>query len=341
MLHFRYTPFLSVSVKHIFYKNAHARDVTFTPSPSTAATLDALGLKARQTDGNFVLYRKLDADGIPETAPDAVTDLYFGLQVRTDLLNITESFGSGRYWLSNLQEDGSYLTDLILDEAHVLPEVYALRKTLHFPAGVVDKIHLQKLASPGGWTFDRTLPVSPVGEARVELRQPGLYRMEKVLSAGGSETVTAVFSDEAAARNTWAILHLQLQPDMEDLDFTLTLPSRKSTWKYFLVEPFGRPGSAVDPAALSISYSTGAGSRYPDGVSINALEPEDEDLAYVNGLMADGSIKSVHLFASDAELEILDGEQPEVRLEMDGGSPVGRISTPDRSMKQTTIIYKL
>lgn len=346
MLHFKYTPLISFAVAHSYYKDAHAADAVYAPLPSAIAAMEAYGMKAKQSDGTLKIYLKRDENNAPFVPLDTVIDLYFGIQIKTDLLNITNSFGKGRYWFSNLKEDGSYQQQLTLTAANELPEIARQQKMFNFPAGTVDALTLKRPAAmPGGWINVSTTPVDKLsGAVKVTVQEPGLYLFEKKLTGGGTDTGKIILSDELLQQsNNWSILHLQLKPGDDNLKFTLTLGARKSKWQYYLVEPADRGGSTVDASKLTISYSAAASSRYPANVAITKKLPPylPVEKNYIDGLKADGKIKEVYLFESQTDMEIFDGEQPVVKLNKDLGGEVGHIAIPDRSMKNTTIIYKL
>lgn len=346
MLHFKYTPLISFAVAHSYYRDQHAADAVYTALPSAAAIMDAYGMKMRQSDGILRVYLKRDENGDPFVKLDTVIDLYFGIQIKTDLLNITNSFGKGRYWFSNLKEDGTYQQQLSVTADNELPEIAGQQKMFNFPAGIVDTLTLKRPAAvPGGWIAVSTTAVDQQsGAVKIMVSQPGLYLLEKKLKAGGTETGKIILSDELLKQsNTWSVLHLQLKPGDDNLLFTLTLDARKSKWQYYLVEPLDRGGSTVDAAKLTISYSAAASSRYPANVAINKKLPPylPAEKNYIDGLKAGGKINEVYLFESQTDMELFDGEQPVVKLNKDMGGEVGHIAIPDRSMKNTTIIYKL
>jgi hypothetical protein len=344
MLHFKYTPLVSLEVKHAFYSNAHATDAVFTPLPSALTIMDAYGMKFRQTDGNLRIYLKRDEAGDPFVKLDSVIDLYFGVQIKTDLLNITDSFGKGRYWFSNLKEDGTYQQQLTITAASELPDMAAQQTMLNFPVGTVDAVTLKRPAAiAGGWAAVGTEAVDKSsGAVKITVQQPGLYLLEKQLTGGGTANSKMVLSDELLKQsNNWAVLHLQLKPGDDNLVFTLTLGARSSKWQYYLIEPVDRGGATLDPTKLTIAYSVSGTSRYPAGVGIVKRAPSPTEKVYIDGLKADGKIKEVYLFESLVPITLADGEQPIVKLNKDLGGEVGHIAIPDRSMKNTTIIYKL
>ncbi|HEY9261142.1 hypothetical protein [Chitinophaga sp.] len=344
MLHVKYTPLVSLEVKHEFYSNHHATDAVFTPLPSTLAVMDTYGMIFRQTDGNLRIYGRRDEGGDPFVPLDTVVDLFFGVQIKTDLLNITNSFGKGRYWFSNLKEDGTYQQQLTLTAANELPDMAAQQTMLNFPAGTVDAVTLKRPAAiAGGWVPVVTEAVDKLsGAVKISVQKPGLYLLEKALTGGGTANLKMVLSDELLKQsNNWAVLHLQLKPGDDNLGFTLALGARSSKWQYYLIEPVDRGGATVDPTKLTIVYSVSGTSRYPNSMGIVKRAPTPAENIFINGLKADGKIKAVYLFESADAIVLADGEQPIVKLNKDPGVEVGHLAIPDRSMKNTTIIYKL
>jgi hypothetical protein len=337
MFNYIYTPFISFDVWHPYYKNMHAPDVNFTPTFSTLTTLNAWRMRFKQSDGTLLIFQQQNFLAI-----DEVLDLYFTMQVRTDLLNITDLFGTGRYWFSNLKADGTYQQDLTLTADNARPDIVPQQKMLNFTPGTVNSITLKN----ANGAFVSTTPVdAKSGSVKIVVQRPGLYSVIQNLTAGGTTEQKMIFSDELFQQpNVWAILHLQIKPGDTHLPFTLTLGNRNSRWQYYLVESMNRGGSTVNVAGLTINYSTTSDSRYPSTLAITQKAPADytpAQQAYVDGLKTGGTVKEVYVYESQADMQILDGEPPVIKLEGDGGTTVGNIAVPDRSMKNTIIIYKL
>lgn len=312
----------------------HAPDISFTPTPSTVAIFNAYRMRCKQSDGSLLIYKQQYFQDV-----DTILNLYFTLQVKTNLLNITESFGKGRYYFSNLKADGTYQNDLTFTADNVQPDIVPQQKTFSYPTGTVTSVTLKTITGA-------TLSTTVVNNDTVQLNvpQPGLYTVVQNLSGGGTTATNIIFSDELYKQSGWAILHLQIKPGDTNLPFTLTLGARKSKWQYYLIEPLDRGGSIIDPTRLSIAYSAASTSRYPATMDIPKKQPADytpAEVSYVNGLKTSGGIKEVYLFESQSDMEIFDGEPPVVKLEKDGGAIVGIIAIPNRNMKNTIIIYKL
>jgi len=350
MLRLRYISLLSVTLRHSFYEDQVSRDVEFIPLASTLATLAAFGLRYRNNEGRLLIYQQVDENGVPDTPIDLSTDLVFTLRMKTDLLNITSSFGKGQYWFSNLDENGVYKTILtkgvILTVADELPAVYGLKRTLNFLPNAISSIHIETIVPGTGWK--PKLPVNLSAQANsypLEVAQPGMYKLVKNLTGGGTNEEKYFCSDELVGESGyWSLLHLQLQPGMPPTDFTIQLSPRTSVWRYYLVEPQGRINGPLAPGSLSMKYSAAAPSRYPPNIVMNLKAPgayPADVQQYVNAIKAGGKIQEVYLFETADPMEILDGQPPQVNIQNGGQAMATNINVPGREIKHTDIIYKL
>ena len=351
MLHFKYIPLFSVTFTHNYYSDKVAGDFDFKPFPQTSSVLESFGLRAKNVDGKLVVFQQLESDGLPSQEIDAITDLYFSIRVRTDLLNITAAFGRGRFWFSNLKENGSY-QNVLTSGAETgppdeLPEVSTQQKQIQFLPGTLASISIQKLKSPGGWTEISNTNVDPqAGSFQLDLNHPGLYRIEKHLVAGGKEQLKLVMSNEIAATGDyWSILHLQLKPGDNNLNFSIDLKPRPALWQYFLVEPTQRFGNnTININDLSLKYVASTASRYPANQAIKLTNPNAYSIPmkqYVAAIKAGGKVRSVYFFEKANDLEVLDGEQPQVKIVYQGQDLAENIGIPMRNKKDNIILYKL
>jgi len=350
MFHFQYAPFLTVTVSHPYYVNKISNDLDLMPLPSASLLLDAYRLRIRNVSGQLIAYQERDAGNQPVLELDSVIDIFFVLRVKTDLLNITETFGSGKYWFSNLREDGSYqiglMTAALLSAGDELPPISPQQKTLNFLPGVYSSVVVQRIVAGAGWQTVQTIPIdASANSIQLDIPRAGLYRLRKMPSGGGNaEESKWIFSDELSAMsNVWSVMHLQLKKGDNNLNFTIGLNSRQSTWQYYLVEPKTRT-TVLDPNTLLMKYTIPPNSRYPANVNMDLINPanySDQVKQYVASVMEDSSIRQVYLFQSAAKLSILDGLQPQLKITSGGQDMVSKVTIPARSMQNTITIYKL
>lgn len=350
MFQFSYSTFLTVSILHPFYTKNVSDDFEFTALPQTAAILDGYGLKYKNINGTLVIFQQLDQDKLPFQEIDTILDLFFSIRIKTDLLNITALTGAGKYWFSNLREDGSYnctLTKSVaLGAGDELPVISRQQTVINFLPGIISAVTVSRIAAGTGWTsVSQAVIDAKSSSLKLDINQAGLYLMEKELVAGGKETSHVLFSNEMAElSNTWSFVHLQVKPGDNNLVMTIPLKPKESVWQYYLVEPEGRLGGAINAADLAMAYSVPATSRYPASTAIKLTDPGTYPAPvkqYVNGIMSGDRIKKVYLFESDAALSILDGEQPQVKIKHQNKDIAGKAIIPARSMNNTSIIYKL
>ncbi|AYB33987.1 hypothetical protein [Chryseolinea soli] len=350
MLHFKYKPFLSVTVLHNFYFDNTSHDFVFAADADTLQTLTSLGLRARNADGKLVLYQELDANDIPFTAIDAVADLYFTVQPKTDVLNIMETPPPSHYWFSNLREDGTYSNVLTrnatLTLADALPDVSGQVKGLNFALGTISTFTLKKLTAAVGWTTVKQYPVdAQMTDLKLDVNTGGLYLLETKLTDNSVTQQKMILHNAlAAAGRAWSILHLQIKPGDTNQAYTIPLLPREAVWQYYLVESKHR-ATTLDPTKLSLKYTAAVTSRYPVNVAMSRIDPGAYSTAtkkFVDGIKEDtANIRDVYLFETGGKLKLFDGEQPEVKIIHNGVDLAGRITIPRRSMNNAIITYKL
>jgi hypothetical protein len=348
MFYQKYANLISVFVKHEFYKDKLSPDFNFTPFPNTLTLLNAYGLVTRIVNGGLFVYQQQEKDGKPMQPIDKLTDLFFTVEVKTDILNITTRFDSGRYWFSNLNEDGTYST--LLTEAMQLSELDAVQlvtgqtTTLRFKKATIDNITINKIYPFSGLQRVDSYDINAERtEQEIKVAQPGLYYIEQQFKAGGSQTTKVILHDEL--KNTsapWGILHLQLQPDAQPETYELELQPLKSSWRYLLLEPQSRPVALV-PGNLSFAYSKNS-SRYPAGIVFNRKNPNTYSaslLQEIEAIKKSDKIKEVHVFESDRTIALMDGSLPVIKISSGGNEVASNIAIPSRTMKETKILFKL
>ena len=356
MLYYKYTPLVRVTVMHGYYHDKLSRDFTFTPFPSTVNTLSGFGLIPRLTDGRLLLYQQQEKNGVPVQAIDRIIDLFFTVRITSDILNITRTFkpdiiGSlkyGKYWLSNLNDDGTYSKLLSVgtqlgkdDTIHG----YDKQKTkLYFKKGTISEIEVKKIFPDSGKQDVNTYTIDAAGiEQEIKVTEPGLYFIEKILKAGGREITRMILHDELESMGDfWSVLHLQLKPGDGPQDFELELQSLKTPWRYIVLESKNRPPS-FNPANLAFNYTAGS-SRYPAGIIFNMKTPGSYPALLkkeVDAIKSDSRIKEVYVFESDKEIELVDGPSPVIEIKKGAEVLAKNISIPTRAMKETKILYKL
>lgn len=350
MFHLSYIPFLSVSIMHNFYADLVSEDFSFTVLPKTAAILEAYGLKQKNSGGKLLIYQQRDENGQPMQPVDQVLDLFFLATIKTDLLNITESFGKGKYWFSNLKENGSYqnflTTTTVCGADDELSAVSGEQMQINFIPGRINKISVKKLKSGIGWIDHSSFIIDPKASSKlIEAPSPGLYRIDKKLTAGGTESTKMLLHDDLKNNSEfWSIIHLQVNPGDTDKHYSIELKSKESLWQFYIIEPEGRNGNTIDPNNLLIKFAASSASRYPVNANIDLIDPgsfPEPIKQYVKAIKSAGKIKEVYVFESGDKLEVLDGEQPQVKILYANQVLAEKISIPGRSMKSTAIIYKL
>jgi len=349
MLYYKYKEFVTVTVKHSYYHDNLSRDFTFTPFPSTAALLNGFGLIPRVVDGSLVLYQQQEKNDVPVQPIDKITDLFFTVRVTSDILNITKSFKPGKYWLSNLNDDGSTSSLLTvkpqLSEEDTIPDYGKQKTILYFKKGTIKEIKVKKIFPHVGLQDIETYTINAFSvEQEIKMTEPGLYYIEKDL-----KSTKMILHDELESMGDfWAVLHLQLKPDdpPKELKLELVLKPLVKKWQYFVLEPKNRP-LTFNPANLAFNYSKGT-SRYPVGIIFSLITPVNDQhilKKQIEALKEDNKIKDVHVFESNLDIELVDGSSPviEIKKAPGGGAEVlaKNISVPTRAMKETKIIYKL
>jgi hypothetical protein len=349
MFQYSYTPYLSVSFHHPYYFNGVTNDFQLLPTQSTQEHLDAFGLRFKNIAGTFFIYQQLDESGVPFQAVDAVTDLYFIVTPTSNLYNITQRFGTGQYFLSNLRLNGTYSTVLTagpqLSIADQLPPVTGQQLLIEFLPDTITKITVSRIVAGTGLEKIQEHTIAPTDlMILIGVSQPGLYQVEKTKKAGGVDTSLILFSEELKrAGNAWAFVHLQIKPPDILTNYTADLPAGNNFWQYFIIEPEGRNGGVLTPSKLSVKCVVGS-SRYPPTLQLLLQDPATYTAPVkdrVNALKSLPRIRDVYLFQSNTPLSLVDGEQPKLRLLYDTNELAGKMATPTRDSKDTILIYKL
>ncbi len=349
MFQFSYIPFLSVSFLHQFYADGISRDFAFTPLPNTVLLLESYGFKVKNIDGKLSLFQQKDKDNQPFQELDTVIDLYFAVNVKTDILNITERFGDGRYLFSNLKKDGTYSAQLTqsgnLSLDDVLPEIYGQKKIMYFASNTINSISLNQLSAGSGWVVVQNFVLTNEATSlELDVNKPGLYMVEKTFKDGTKEQTNLFLSNELSKfTGFWSVIHLQIKPRDHDLHLSVTLNPKNSFWQYFLVEMKGRSGGPIVPASLDVLYKADPPSRYPSNMNLQLKDANTySDLVkkQVASILSASNIKEVYLFESAGKLSLLEGQQPQVKIKY-LNKEIGKMTIPSRSMNKTNIIYKL
>ena len=355
MFKIRFTPLLSVTVKHNFYNDLISKDFEFIPVPDTNTLLKAYSLNVRMVDGKLMIYQQLNDADHPFQPIDEIIDLYFTIHVNTDILNITENFGQGKYWFSNLKKDGSYSNKLTKDNhltlEDVLPNVSSQTIRINFKSGTLSSILVKKLMARKGFHKIQTYDVDEAQVFQeVQVNQSGIYVIEKIFKDGSIEPSEWILHDDLLnAGNYWGVLHLQLEPNTGNKDYVIELKQKETIWQYLLIEPNIRSGPPIEWDNVNLGYSVTSPSRYPSGVTFNRKQasdyPESEypkDLKNkIDSLKSSPKVKDVYIFESDRKLEILEGAPPKIKLNRGGQTLAEKMSIPTRSMKETKLMYNL
>ncbi len=350
MFQFSYIPFLSVTFLHEYYADGISHDFNFIPLPESAQLLESNGLKFKNLDGKLSLFQQRDKDNQTFQELDPVVDLYFAVTVTSDILNITERFGDGRYFFSNLKKDGTYTAQLTqsgtLGIGDVLPEVYGQKKIFHFASNTINSISLSQISAGTGWVVIRNFVIdNEATSLELNVNKPGLYMLEKTLKDGTKEQTNLFLSDELSKfTGFWSLIHLQIKPGDQNLMLNVTLTPKKLFWQYFLVEMKGRSGGPIVPANLEVLYKADPPSRYPANMNLQLKDASTySDLVkkQVASILSVSNIKQVYFFESADKLSLLEGQQPQVKIKYLNKEIAGKVSIPSRSMNKTNIIYKL
>jgi hypothetical protein len=348
MLYYKYAPLVTVTVRHSFYTDALSRDFAFVPLPGTEVLLEAYGLVTRATQGILSIYQQQEKNSLPVQPVDRLTDLFFAMQVKTDILNITERFGSGRYFFSNLRSGGSYENKLTeaaqLGSDDAVSGFTKLATSLSFARGTLTKISLKKSIPVSGLVNVRSYTIGPEATGQlIEAGQPGLYFIEKERAAGGREVTKLVLHNELdAAGGFWSLLHLQLVPGTGRQDYVIELQPLSTTWQYLLVESESRPVH-LTASSLAFTYTQNA-SRYPASLPFTLKAPGTYAPAlakHIDAIKADKNIKEVHVFESGVPVQLMEGALPGIAVSHGTEVLARNIAVPDRTMKETKILYKL
>lgn len=345
MFRLKYTKLFAVKILHPYYKDSISPDFSFIPLDSSRKAMESLGLRHLLQNGQLVIYQQQQEDGTPEVELTDGVDLFFSIQVQTDILNITESLGQGRYWFSNLREDGTLQNQLtfraIITESDELPPV--MKQSARLPIEKeegIQKITLARTLFNQGSNvaFEKEI-ASTDFFIDLNLPNPGKYTLSRI-SANSTTTQISIFSDELSAlSNYWGILHLHISPDLTNREFYISLQAKLQKWQYLIAEAQTSGMNPTPSAGYRITYNQSA-SRYPANVAFSLLQPAsypEELKRTVSTIKASPAIKAVHVIESDAAIPILEGKSPIVTLWQNNELKSKKLDVPNRKMKQARL----
>lgn len=260
MFNFKFIQLFSVSIKHTFYDNSISKDFNIIPLPNTATLLQKYGLVARMTNGIFIVYQRLDASGEIFQPIDDEVNLFFTVYLNTDILNITENFGQGKYWFSNLKSDGNYNEKLtkysMLSSDDIVTNISGQLIRINFPRRSLTNIQIKRITSGKGLEVIESYEIDDeIYFQDVQINLPGKYIIQKLLKSGVKESADWIIHDDLIrAKNYWGVIHLQLVPLVENRVYTIDLKPKKSIWQYLLIEPKTRNGLPLIGEDLHLIY---------------------------------------------------------------------------------------
>jgi hypothetical protein len=347
MFHYKYIQLVLVRILHPFYRDSISRDFSFSALPGTDSLLKAYGLKPRFDNGELRIYQQQEGDGTASQPIDSVLDLYFTIDVKTDILNITAAPTPANYWFSNLKKNGSY-NDTLTAAATLTTEdkidgFGGQTFNTYFEKGTLSKIDVMKIVPQTGLQVDKTYAIDvESSEQKIVLSKSGYYTIEKFpLVAGAVVQKSKLFlCDEPINKNNlWAFLHLQIVPGIGQKSYQIVLPQLKTFWQYLVMIPRSRTSDGVITEFL---YSK-TDPRYPDATFAEINPPVNSPLKiYIDETIADTGtgIKKIYVYQSNLKIGLFDGEPPDVSVTIDAKKSE-KIATPNRTMAETKILYKI
>ncbi len=356
MFQYRYEPLLSVQFKHPYYLNGVSKDFDCLPTAATVDLLQEYSLKLAQTKGGLkILCQKEYTDAvttIPLIPIDQPLDLFFVVQVNSDILNLSDLAGlPKRYWLSNQNADGTFKENLALGATlgsvdELALSIAPLSLQLALPPGLYRQIQVNKL----GETPIRQMDVLPTQETfNLTISQPGQYRVSKI-KADGTRDETNYLLDQTLhqASKYWAVLHLRLDATIDydpanAVQYTVNLPHKQSTWRYFVALSKARQTGLFDSATSLPMFSLTYEETLPYPDTSFALKPNAnwtaEDLAMAGAIRNDKTA-AVFLFETALAVPLFEANSPIVTLLTTGAKKM-LLPTPRRDQYTTNLFVHL
>lgn len=355
MFQYRYEPLLSVQFKHPYYLNGVSKDFDCLPTAATVDLLQQYSLKLAQTKGGLKILcqKEYTAPGItiPLIPIDQPLDLFFVVQVNSDILNLSDLVGlPKRYWLSNQNTDGTFKENLALGATlgsadELALSIAPLSLQLALPPGLYRQIQVNRL----GEIPIRQIDVLPTQETlNLTVSQPGQYRVSKI-KADGTRDESNYLLDPTLhqASRYWAVLHLRLDATIDydpvnAVQYTVNLPHKQSTWRYFVALSKARQAVFALGADLRPTFSLDyeVASPYPN--TTIALKPNaswtTEELTIASAIR-DDKIAAIYLFETAAALPLFEASPPKITLT--DGTRTTYLPTPKRDQYTTNLFVHL
>ncbi len=297
MIRLRYTPLVSVQFRHAFYQNGRCPDLAVAPTLATGALLKMYDWVARPAAGALLLLGREDVPGEPNTPLDGPVRLAFVVRLLNPLLPAVSDVGSGPFYFSNLNADGTPRATLtagpVLADADRLPALAGQRLSLALEKGKYKAVLISRVRLHEGPRPVQSLAVAP-GQEEIEIRvaRPGRYTLAKVPADGSAPATSERYlSDElAAAPPFFGLIELVLdQAPAPPLAYAVAMAYRQKMWRYFL----------VDAKAKQVPVGTD-GAGHPD-LQVAYAAPVPADPAFPGALSGDTPIDTAATLAAEAQ----------------------------------------
>lgn len=355
MFHYRFEPLLSVQFNHPYYISGISKDFDCLPTAATVDLLQQYSLKLAQNKGGLQILCQKEYSAPATTGPitpiDQPLDLFFAVRVNSDFLNLLDLAGlPKRYWLSNQNADGTFKENLALGDTlssadELTLSIAPLSLQLALPPGLYHQIRVNKL----GETSVRNIDVSPTQETlRLSVSQPGQYKVSKIKGDGTIDEINYLLDPTLhQATKQWAVLHLRLDETIDynpanAMKYTVNLPHKKSTWRYFVALSRARRTVFASGADLRPTFSLSYEAVPPYPNTSIVLKPDDswttEELSMASAIRND-KIAVIYLFETAAQLPLFEANPPKIKL-TDGTRTIF-LPTPRRDQYTTNLFVHL
>lgn len=320
----QYRKLCSIAFKHAYYRDNTSRDFSLVPTPSSLEQMQRFGLLAKTISGKTTILQKMD-DGAVETPITDPICLSFILQLNNPLLlNVTETFNTRHFYLTNLASNGS-LKSLLTDQAGLtnfdaLPPLSPKRFSMSFPKGEFQLLAIKKAAPPTGFEILPPLSISSEMEnVEVNLRESGKYilskepiSIDKTIYATNEITPNASF---------FGVLDLFLDQNIAPaMVYEVMLQPRIFKWQYFLVDVKNKESNFTVPANINLEFvRNAADSITPNGVLFtfqDEMTMSPDSFKVVKDIRDNNlnTIHNVYLFESNTDIPILESRSPIVKM---------------------------
>lgn len=321
----KYQSLCTIAFKHAYYRDNTSRDFTLVPTATSLEQMQQFGLLAKTIRGKTTILQKMDG-AVAETPFNDPICLSFTILLNNPLLlNVTETFGTRRFYLTNLASNGTLRSSLTeqaqLSQFDALSTIYPQRFSMNFPKGQFQGLAVKRVA-PTQW-LQNLPPLSINAEMEttlVNLTESGKYELTKL--PNGTPEIRYANDEILNNPSFFGVLELFFDINSTPISYDITLQQRVFTWQYFLVDVKNKAVNFINPVNIKLTFTKSTKDNItPNGISFvhkNTQTMSADALKTVTDLKINNPnlVNDIYLFESDNNIPVLENRPPIVQLSL-------------------------